>query len=259
MKADLNSLLIDLNILVSSTQEDFKSKFWNNYEKYLEQYNSILKALKKVGLFQNITEIAPVPDMQKAYMGVGFSNPEKAKLREIANSSQRLQHQLKLLVQEKQREEPNALERIERICSRFHIVALQLQKRRDNRKTLKVEDEYDVQDLLHALLKVDFDDIRPEEWTPSYAGKSSRMDFLLKKKEVVVEAKMTRNGLGAKQIGAQLIEDIARYSQSKNCKILVCFVYDPKHVIRNPRGIENDLESLGKDFKVIVLIRPTGE
>lgn len=45
---------------------------------------------------------------------------------------------------------------------------------------LFLEDEYDVQDLPHALLLLYFDDVRAEEWTPSYAGKSARMDFLLK-------------------------------------------------------------------------------
>ena len=45
--------------------------------------------------------------------------------------------------------------------------------------------------LLHALLLLYFDDIRAEEWTPSYAGKSARMDFLLKNEGVVIEVKKT--------------------------------------------------------------------
>lgn len=43
-----------------------------------------------------------------------------------------------------------------------------------------MNDEYDVQDIIHALLKIEFDDIRPEEWGTSYAGSNSRMDFYLK-------------------------------------------------------------------------------
>lgn len=83
------------------------------------------------------------------------------------------------------------------ICDRFHMVAKQLAHRRESRSTLRIEDEYDVQDLLHGLLRLYFDDIRPEEWTPSYGGGSARMDFLLKEHEIVVEAKMTRKGLFA--------------------------------------------------------------
>ncbi|ODS32894.1 MAG: hypothetical protein SCARUB_02000 [Candidatus Scalindua rubra] len=67
------------------------------------------------------------------------------------------------------------------ICKKFHFVARQLRNRFNNRPTLEIEDEYDVQDLLHSLLKIYFDDIRVEEWVPSYAGSSSRIDFLLKK------------------------------------------------------------------------------
>jgi hypothetical protein len=54
------------------------------------------------------------------------------------------------------------------------------------------DDEYDVQDIFHALLRLFVDDIREEEWTPSYAGGASRMDFLLPELETVVEIKKTR-------------------------------------------------------------------
>src|SRR6266567_1415906 len=43
-----------------------------------------------------------------------------------------------------------------RILRGFHRVARQLRFRRENRATLEINDEYDVQDLLHALLKMDF-------------------------------------------------------------------------------------------------------
>lgn len=59
---------------------------------------------------------------------------------------------------------------VEQICSRFHLIARQLKSRYSDRETLVVEDEYDTQYLLHALLHIYFDDIRAEEWTPSYAG-----------------------------------------------------------------------------------------
>jgi len=125
-------------------------------------------------------------------------------------------------------------------------------------KTLSVEDEYDVQDLLHALLTLYFDDIRPEEWTPSYAGGSSRMDFLLKKEQIVLEVKKTRKGLGAKELGEQLLIDIQKYKEHPDCSTLFCFVYDPEGRIANPRGIENDLNKTYNGLPVKVLITPTG-
>jgi hypothetical protein len=149
----------------------------------------------------------------------------------------------------------DALLLLDQICTRFHLVARQLRSRRENRPTLSVTDEYDVQDLMHALLWLHFEDIRPEEWTPSYAGKSSRMDFLLKREQIVVETKKTRPTLTAKEIGTELIEDIARYEKHPDCRGLICFVYDPDGFVANPRGIESDL-ARDEPFPVRVLIRP---
>ena len=77
-------------------------------------------------------------------------------------------------------------DKIEIILARFHQVVRQLLQRHDNRPTLDINDEYDMQDLLHALLWLFFDDIRAEEWTPSYAGGASRADFLLKAEKTFI-------------------------------------------------------------------------
>lgn len=147
---------------------------------------------------------------------------------------------------------------VERICKRISLVIRQLRERHDNRSTLDVIDEYDLQDLLHALLHFFCDDVREEEYTPSYAGKATRMDFLLKNESIVIEAKMTRKGLGAKEVGEQLIVDIAHYKKHPSCKTLVCLVYDPEHRIKNARGLEVDLETSEAELKVKVFIVPSG-
>jgi len=154
--------------------------------------------------------------------------------------------------------EVSPLTTIERICNRFHLVANQLRARYNNRETLEVEDEYDVQDLFHALLKLEFDDIRAEEWTPSYAGKASRVDFLLKEEEIIIEIKKTRKGLAGKEVGDQLLIDIQRYQAHPDCKYLVCFVYDPEGRIPNPKGIENDLTKTDNGVEIITIITPKG-
>ena len=67
---------------------------------------------------------------------------------------------------------------LETIFERFHLIVKQLRNRYNDRETLDVKDEYDTQDLLHALLRIYYEDIRCEEWNPSYAGGSTRSDFL---------------------------------------------------------------------------------
>jgi len=146
---------------------------------------------------------------------------------------------------------------LERLCSRFHLVARQLQLRHGNRNTLQVEDEYDVQDLLRALLTLEHDDIRPQEWTPSYAS-SPRTDFLLKLEYVVIEAKKTRSDFGTRELGEQLTVDIQKYKDHPDCRTLVCFVYDPEGRIANPHEIEHDLSGDKDGLAVRVIIAPAG-
>lgn len=145
---------------------------------------------------------------------------------------------------------------LENLFIGFHSVCKQLRSRHGERSTIDINDEYDVQDLLHALLRLYFEDIRPEEWTPSYAGSSSRMDFLLKNERCVIEVKKARVGLGAKELGEQLIIDIVKYKEHPDCQTLYCFVYDPEGRVPNPIGIQNDLSSQKGDLKVIVTICP---
>lgn len=152
---------------------------------------------------------------------------------------------------------PSPLEHIIGICDNFHKVVEQLKSRHDKRVTLDINDEYDVQYLLHSLLHLYFTDIRPEEGTPSSAAKCSRVDFLLKNENIVIEVKKTRDGLTAKKVSDELIADIHRYQSHQNCKTLICFVYDPDRRISNPRGVELDLmDRKYGDFDVHVLIRP---
>lgn len=98
-----------------------------------------------------------------------------------------------------------------------------------------------------------FDDVRAEEWTPSYAGKSARMDFLLKKESVVIEVKKTRQGLADKEIGDQLIVDVDRYKTHPDCKRLICFVYDPEGRIGNPDGMMKDLNEQHAGFAEVII------
>jgi hypothetical protein len=86
------------------------------------------------------------------------------------------------------------------------------------------------------------------------------MDFLLKSEQIVVKVKKTRKNLSDKQLGEQLIIDIAKYAEHPNCKTLICFAYDPEGRIANPRGVEDDLMARNSEsIQVLVFIRPKGD
>jgi hypothetical protein len=163
----------------------------------------------------------------------------------------------------------DALTTLRLLCHRFHAVARQLLVRRNEtitkgkkkgekrqRATLEVKDEYDAQDLMHALLRIYFDDIRPEDPASTLAGAPSRTDFVLGGHGIVLEMKHTRSGLADKEVGAQLIVDTARYRAHPECKTLVCFVYDPNGLISNPVELETSLSGTKDGMPVEVMILP---
>ena len=125
---------------------------------------------------------------------------------------------------------------------RFRYVERSLRHRHGKRDTLLVNDEYDAQDLLRALLKIFFDDVRDEVWTPEYAGGGARVDFVLRDYSLAIELKYARPSLNDKEIADQLIIDRDRYKQDTLVRHLLCLVFDPNGVLRNPRGLEKDLK-----------------
>jgi hypothetical protein len=145
---------------------------------------------------------------------------------------------------------------VRKLVGRFHLSALELRNRHDNRPTIDITDEYDVQDLMRVLLAMEFDDVRREVWTPNYAGKSSRVDFWIKDSGIVIEIKKSSPRLRDKEVADQLIVDIERYSQMQGCNRLVCLLYDPEHYITNPVGLVNDLSREGPEFAVEVIVVP---
>jgi REase_DpnII-MboI len=144
------------------------------------------------------------------------------------------------------------------LCRRFPLLVAGLGNRYSNRPTLCIADEYDVQDLLRSVLQLHFDDIRPEEWNPSYGGVQSRSDLLLKPERLVIETKMTRKGLGQGALVKELIVDKAQYHRHPDCGTLICFVYNPGCNLPNPTAIERDLSGYDGKLTTSVVVSPRG-
>lgn len=150
----------------------------------------------------------------------------------------------------------NDSDKIALVLNRFSIVERQLQKRHDGRAGFPLNDEYDVQDLLEALLRIFFDDVRAEEASPSMAGKATRIDFVLVSDNSAIEAKYVMSA-NCKKIRDELLVDIATYGLHPKVKKLYCFVYDPEGLIKNPRGFETDIAGQSTDgLAVECFIRP---
>ncbi len=152
--------------------------------------------------------------------------------------------------------ENGTLEILRRICARFHLVARQLRLRKEYRPTLEINDEVDLQDLFYALLRLQFDEVGTEEWSPSYTNGARRTSYLLDWEKTVVVVKQTRSGLTTKDLAEQIAADKTHYSARPNGSTLVCFIYDPDGRVGNPRGLEADLTSTDSTYKVEVIVAP---
>ena len=151
---------------------------------------------------------------------------------------------------EQQAAKPSSIEELLKVLVKGLPRAIYpLQHRRKGATSLSFLSEYDVQDLLHALLRPWISDVRPEEFTPSYAGTSARMDFFLPDHNLVIEIKLVRDKRHAAKIGDELIIDVDHYRAHPGCTTLWCVIYDPNHFIENAGGLIKDLEGVSKNDK----------
>ena len=97
MGIDFGALIIDLETLAGSSKEDFVNEFWNSYEKYVTEYNRLLKDVQSLGFYKSLKPVEPVPFSDQSFNS-GFSDIEKAKLREVANASSALLKKVRLLL-----------------------------------------------------------------------------------------------------------------------------------------------------------------
>lgn len=152
---------------------------------------------------------------------------------------------------------PAAQNALLHLLDRFYVYARELQATpRAGHAAWKITDEYDVQQALCALLRTHFDSVKPEETTPSIAGSSSRIDFLLVNERTGVEAKMMRNSLTERELGKQLLLDVAHFPAHSKCKSLIFLIYDPTHMICDPASLRKEVIEAAHEFPVEVVYSP---
>ena len=151
-------------------------------------------------------------------------------------------------------EPPSAVDEVERIFRRFGEVHHQLSERSHNRSPLKINDEYDVQYLLPALLRVHFDDIRDETYLKQHAKKRPRIDFLLEEEKIGIEVKYISEHTPFTKIRSQLAEDKEQYRSDPMVETLLCFIYDPERLENNAVEIEKDISEVTENLVTRVTV-----
>ena len=148
------------------------------------------------------------------------------------------------------------LDTIRKICGRFHSVVRQLRLRREYRPTIDVEDERDVQDLMFTLLRYELEEVSTHEWVPPYQAPTPSVAMALPRHHLVMLAKKTRSGHGAREIAQELIVDGQEFSPANGHQSIACFVYDPDGRIGNPRSLEAELTKVSDAQVIEVIIYP---
>lgn len=138
----------------------------------------------------------------------------------------------------------------------FHKFAKQLKVRQNNAESIIIEDEYALQDFVHAVLRLHFNRVENEFALPTYCGKTSRIDFYLKEERIGIEVKLASETLKEEKLRKQLIEDKEQYLKSGFFDEIVFFVYNPQMTLNKPEVLY-DIEEQTNSCTVTVIVAPT--
>jgi hypothetical protein len=101
-------------------------------------------------------------------------------------------------------------------------------------KPFRIEDEYDVQDLLYAILKPSIPDLEREDPVGKTSGDSGRVDLCTAELGTVVELKFVDSVSRAKEVAKECRERVGVYHKWPYLKHLAFFIYDPQRKMPDP-------------------------
>ena len=144
------------------------------------------------------------------------------------------------------------------ICKRIQNSARILSNRpRKEKNPFLIEDEYDVQDLLQAVLKAYLKYSVQEDPLPKVAAaKSSRADISIEDLGILIEVKYVRGPGDQKRIYEEYSEDLELYSKWPHLKTIIFMIYNAS-VLRDPEAFERlsgPQERNGKRFDVRIVL-----
>ena len=154
-----------------------------------------------------------------------------------------------------------ALEYVLDIIDAFPTSAAILAQRARQRPPFVIDDEYDVQDLFHALVHPGVPDIVPEDTTSKLAGRWSRLDFTSKATRLGFEIKHVKSAGHATAVRNEILVDEATYQEHPYIDTVVAFISDPNHHIPQASrpAFERDLSQAvtmnGRTVHYIVRVR----
>lgn len=163
---------------------------------------------------------------------------------------------LRMLLDEEIR--TNSGDYVEKYLRNFYMFLEALTERKpDKRSTfaesvlqvIKIQNEYDLQHLLCAVLKPLYPDIRSEVSNDSGVG-TIRSDIEIPLLDLIVEAKCTRGKMNLKKLTEEIEADIVHYQARQ----IIFYVYDKEKIVKDKQNYENQFSRTfdGKKVRLIV-------
>lgn len=138
----------------------------------------------------------------------------------------------------KQPSEPD-VDLVERVCRRLPQAARILANRsRKGKVAYELVDEYDVQDLLHAMLRAYLKYSVQEDPLPKVASaKAGRADISVEELGVLIEVKYVHGPEDQKRLFEEYSQDLVLYARWPHLKTLIYFIYNSAD-LRDPEALE---------------------
>lgn len=145
---------------------------------------------------------------------------------------------------------------LERLCTRFPRVLAQLRAVDGLGQTREPIDEARLTGLLHALLLIDHEDVRPVMQDGPDDESATQIGLLLKIERILFVPRVTAAATTEAELEQHVASDVETCRQSLDCRTLVVFVYDPTGRVADPREFEQRLSHERSGVTVRVIVAP---
>ena len=117
-------------------------------------------------------------------------------------------------------------------------------------KKIQIENEYDLQHLLYAVIKPLYPDARREVSDDSGVG-TVRSDIIILSLNTIIEAKCTRTSTNLKKLTEEIEADIVHYKAD----YIFFYIYDKEKIIKDRHAFETNFNRSfdGKEVRIIIL------
>jgi hypothetical protein len=210
-------------------------------------------------------KITHTPEPAGTYADRHYARMQRSGIADLATNSDLLplgegeDHTFDLLFSSRTLAAPEPdVELVVRVCQRLPQTARILANRsRKGKQPFDISDEYDVQDLLHGVLRGYLKYSVQEDPLPKVAGaKSSRIDISIEELGVLIEVKYVHGPDNQKRIFEEYSQDLVLYTKWPHLKTLIFLIYNSGD-LRDPEafgklGGKQDVE--GKRFDVRMVL-----